>query len=38
MISLGDEPIFELPLVALETVDEGWILARLADSVALWFD
>lgn len=38
MISLGGETLSRLPLVALDSVDEGWILRRLTDSVALWFD
>ncbi|HUF71952.1 MAG TPA: D-alanyl-D-alanine carboxypeptidase family protein [Gammaproteobacteria bacterium] len=38
MISLGGEPVSRMPLVALETVDEGWVLKRLTGSVALWFD
>jgi D-alanyl-D-alanine carboxypeptidase (penicillin-binding protein 5/6) len=38
MISLGGESISRLPLVALETVDEGWILRRVTDGVALLFE
>jgi len=37
-ISLGEQPIARLPLVALEPVKEGWLLTRVADGVALWFD
>jgi D-alanyl-D-alanine carboxypeptidase (penicillin-binding protein 5/6) len=37
-ISLGDEPLFVLPLIALESVREGWFLTRVTDGVALWFD
>jgi D-alanyl-D-alanine carboxypeptidase (penicillin-binding protein 5/6) len=37
-ISLGEAPIARLPLVALEPVKEGWLLTRVADGVALWFD
>jgi D-alanyl-D-alanine carboxypeptidase (penicillin-binding protein 5/6) len=37
-ITLADQTIFSLPLVALNAVEEGWLLTRLTDSVALWFD
>ena len=37
-ISLGDQSISLLPLVALEAVEEGWLLTRLVDSVALWLE
>jgi serine-type D-Ala-D-Ala carboxypeptidase (penicillin-binding protein 5/6) len=36
-IRLGEDTISELPLVALETVDKGWILRRMTDGVARWF-
>jgi D-alanyl-D-alanine carboxypeptidase (penicillin-binding protein 5/6) len=37
-ISLADQKLSSLPLVALDEVEEGWLLTRLTDSVALWFD
>lgn len=37
-ISLGEEQLVLLPLVALEPVREGWILSRVADGLALWLD
>jgi D-alanyl-D-alanine carboxypeptidase (penicillin-binding protein 5/6) len=37
-ITVADRPVFTLPLVALNAVEEGWLLTRLTDSVALWFD
>lgn len=37
-VSLGNESLFVLPLVALETIREGWFLTRFSDGVALWFD
>jgi D-alanyl-D-alanine carboxypeptidase (penicillin-binding protein 5/6) len=37
-ISLGGEPVTVVPLVALESVKEGWLLTRVADGVALWLD
>lgn len=37
-ISYNDAPIRTVPLVALTDVPEGWLLSRVADSVALWFD
>jgi D-alanyl-D-alanine carboxypeptidase (penicillin-binding protein 5/6) len=38
VISLGEETISLLPLVALESVDEGWLLRRMSDGVARWFE
>jgi D-alanyl-D-alanine carboxypeptidase (penicillin-binding protein 5/6) len=37
-ISLAGKPLKRLPLVALEPVREGWLLTRMTDGVALWFD
>jgi D-alanyl-D-alanine carboxypeptidase (penicillin-binding protein 5/6) len=37
-ITLADQRISSLPLVALNDVEAGWLLTRLTDSVALWFD
>jgi D-alanyl-D-alanine carboxypeptidase (penicillin-binding protein 5/6) len=37
-VSLGNERLATLPLVALDEVKRGWILSRAADSVALWLD
>jgi len=37
-ISLSGERIAQWPLVALEAVREGWLLTRVTDGVALWFD
>ena len=37
-LSLGDQVLSVLPLVALDTVDEGWLLTRVADGIALWFE
>ena len=37
-ITLGGELVSVLPLVALETVQEGWLLTRMTDGVALWLD
>jgi D-alanyl-D-alanine carboxypeptidase (penicillin-binding protein 5/6) len=37
-IMLNDRSISRLPLVALNEIEEGWLLTRMADSVALWFD
>ena len=37
-VSLGEQELFVLPLVALEGVREGWLLTRFADGIALWFD
>jgi len=37
-ISLDDESLFVLPLIALESVEKGWFLSRVADGIALWFD
>lgn len=37
-IHLGDERLRSVPLVALESVKEGWFLTRVADSVSLWLD
>jgi D-alanyl-D-alanine carboxypeptidase (penicillin-binding protein 5/6) len=37
-ITLADQILMSLPLVALDAVEEGWLLTRLTDSVALWFD
>jgi D-alanyl-D-alanine carboxypeptidase (penicillin-binding protein 5/6) len=37
-INLAGERMLTTPLVALEPVGEGWLLTRVADGVALWFD
>jgi len=37
-VSMGGTSLAALPLIALEPVDKGWLLSRMADSVALWFD
>ena len=37
-VALGDEDISVLPLVSLNAVPEAGILARIADSIMLWFD
>jgi D-alanyl-D-alanine carboxypeptidase (penicillin-binding protein 5/6) len=37
-ISLGGNPLSVLPLIALEAADQGWLLSRLADGMALWLD
>lgn len=37
-ISLGDQSIALLPLVALDGVEEGWLLTRLVDGVAVWLE
>lgn len=37
-IRLGDEDLRSVPLVALESVEEGWLLTRVTDSVSLWLD
>jgi D-alanyl-D-alanine carboxypeptidase (penicillin-binding protein 5/6) len=37
-INLAGEQIAKMPLVALESVQEGWLLTRVTDGVALWFD
>jgi D-alanyl-D-alanine carboxypeptidase (penicillin-binding protein 5/6) len=37
-ISLAGKPLKRLPLVALEPVREGWLLTRMTDGVALWFE
>ena len=37
-IRLGDERLYQYPLVALEPVEEGWFLGRMADSISLWLD
>jgi len=36
-VKLGDKPIREAPLVALETVEEGGIWAKTRDTLLLWF-
>ena len=38
VLSLAGDTIASLPLVALDAVEEGWLLSRLADSVSLWLD
>ncbi len=35
-ISSGDQPLLDVPLVALETVDEGGVFRRAWDAVRLW--
>jgi D-alanyl-D-alanine carboxypeptidase (penicillin-binding protein 5/6) len=35
-VSLGDEPLAEVPLVALESVSEAGILGRAWDAIRLW--
>ena len=37
-IKLAGEQIAKMPLLALESVQEGWLLTRVTDGVALWFD
>ena len=37
-VMLGETRVAAQPLVALGEVKRGWILSRVADSVALWFD
>ncbi|MGD8340822.1 MAG: D-alanyl-D-alanine carboxypeptidase family protein [Gammaproteobacteria bacterium] len=37
-IRLGDERLYQYPLVALEPVGEGWFLSRMTDSISLWLD
>ena len=37
-ISLDGSSLSATPLVALENVEKGWLLSRVADGVALWFD
>lgn len=37
VISLGEDRISALPLVALENIDQGWLLTRMANGVARWF-
>lgn len=37
-IRLGDERLYQYPLVALEPVSEGWFLERMTDSISLWLD
>jgi len=38
MIKLQDEVIAQVPLVALQNVEEGGLWRRMADSVMLWFE
>ena len=35
-VMLGDSPVAEVPLVALETVPESGVLGRAWDSIRLW--
>lgn len=35
-VSLGDQPLVEVPLVALEAVDQAGILGRAWDAIRLW--
>ena len=35
-ISQGDKPLFDVPLVALETVEQAGVLGRAWDAVRLW--
>lgn len=37
-VSLDGSSLSVVPLVALESVGKGWLLSRVADGVALWFD
>ena len=37
-LSLGDETIISVPLVALQQIDEGGILQTLKDTVLLWLE
>jgi len=37
-ISLGEDRIALLPLVALDAIEEGWLLTRLVDTVAIWLE
>jgi D-alanyl-D-alanine carboxypeptidase (penicillin-binding protein 5/6) len=37
-ISLRGDRLSVLPLIALEAVDQGWLLSRLAGGMALWLD
>ena len=37
VISLGEDRVSALPLVALENIDQGWLLTRMANGVASWF-
>jgi len=38
VVTLGDQTIASLPLVTLEPVEQGWLLSRVTDSVARWFE
>jgi len=37
-VSLADQPVTSVPLVALEEIEEGGIFQLLKDSVLLWFE
>lgn len=37
-VSLSDQPVTSVPLIALEEIDEGGIFQLLKDSVLLWFE
>jgi D-alanyl-D-alanine carboxypeptidase (penicillin-binding protein 5/6) len=38
LISLDEEPVSEVPLIALQDVPEGGIWPQIKDSVLLWFE
>ena len=38
LVSLGDQQIAEVPLVALQDVADGGIWPQVKDSVLLWFE
>jgi D-alanyl-D-alanine carboxypeptidase (penicillin-binding protein 5/6) len=35
-VSVGDQPLLDVPLVALEAVEQAGILSRAWDAVRLW--
>lgn len=37
-VRLGAQELLVRPLIALEGVNQGWLISRVADGIALWFD
>ena len=35
-VTLGDQPVTEVPLVALEAVEQAGVMGRAWDAVRLW--
>ena len=35
-VTLGDQPVTEVPLVALEAVEQAGVLGRAWDAIRLW--